>query len=225
MMSAGMTQSVSLYGEGLFATSNTIGARFQNATVAAFIGGTTSVITGGSFVDGAILAVYSRLFNDKLRRDQIDKEFNEKQEKFKKKQCHKALVASYPDTLETLDRIYGKGAFDISTDYPWDFHESTQVFAYCVTDLMVLETEQYLSLGLMSTEQHIHIPQAYKEYKNDLITVPTSINKYSPFLGQKVNQGLTIIDVTKMINLAAAINYCHDFVEYHNMHFNLYKGN
>jgi len=65
-MSAAVTQSVSQgVGTGVFGKNITDPmVRAKNAFAAAVIGGTTSVLTGGKFKNGAMTGAFSRMFND-----------------------------------------------------------------------------------------------------------------------------------------------------------------
>lgn len=84
-MAAAVTQAVSqVVGTKVFgANVEDIGVRIKNAAAAAVVGGTTSVLTGGKFANGAITGAFSRMFNDLvISRDKVTLE--EKLSKFVK---------------------------------------------------------------------------------------------------------------------------------------------
>lgn len=63
-LSAGFTQLASAKGMMPSIGANGVGERIRNGLAAAIVGGTSSLITGGKFSNGAITGAFSRLLND-----------------------------------------------------------------------------------------------------------------------------------------------------------------
>lgn len=63
-LSAGIAQAAAGPIRGIGDGAMTAGARFARIVASAIVGGTTSRITGGNFANGAVVAAFSRTFND-----------------------------------------------------------------------------------------------------------------------------------------------------------------
>jgi RHS repeat-associated protein len=131
-LSAGIAQAAAGPIRGIGDGAMTVGARFARIVSSAIVGGTTSRITGGNFANGAIVAAFSRTFND----EHHDESSQESERRRLPVYSGEELQLSDAGANEVFDAFFGhsRTALDPMTDLDRSFAQALYVEAVSASE-------------------------------------------------------------------------------------------